>query len=722
MGERKIRLSILWHMHQPFYLNKVEGRFLLPWTRLHSFKDYLDMPLLAAEQEGICVNFNIVPSLIEQWGEWRAGSKDRVQELCARPVGDLSIPEREEYLALLFRAHPETMIAELPGYAALFLIWKQEGSSGFEAEDLTRLKYWFHLAWLDPLLREEEIPARYLADPSLMTEENWDDFDEYLNGFPTRILETYSRLHAEGKIELTVSPYAHPILPLLCDLNSAKEALPRIELPAEPFCHPEDARWQIREARQAAAEHLGCEPSGMWPSEGSLSSEVLELIQEEGFSWTVTDEQVLANSLTMPNLQLPERERAEHLYRPYHYSGVAGDIKLVFRDNILSDRIGFTYASWDPEDAVLDFMERLKRIWKAADNNEVMVTVALDGENCWEFYRHDGLPFLRLLYRSLAEAEWIDLDSISNHLERCESRNLKNLKAGSWIGGNFSIWIGQTEDNLAWQYLTRVRRDLIEFSDGVHPLTHAGISFDLRNAWHALFIAEGSDWNWWYGDDHNSADDAVFDTIFRSHLQSVYKALNKEIPDFLHKPIPISMAPKGELVPPGKSAIRLDGIESHYFEWQNAAYFYLGAQGTAMSPAQRLVDAVHLAFSDESFCLRIDFNKFRLEKSRPASLSIDFSGPCRKRFRLKLAGEEIVEAESLTDDIWQAKPTEAEFAWDRILEIAIPWAEFPVRSGQALHFTLTFIEEAGILEIVPAGFPLSFTMPDADYDLIMWKV
>ncbi|MBN2170716.1 MAG: hypothetical protein JW819_05290 [Candidatus Krumholzibacteriota bacterium] len=722
-----LRLAILWHMHQPFYLEPNEGRFAMPWVRLHSFKDYLDMPLLAGAQAGVSVNFNLVPSLMEQWEAWRRGCQDRVQELCELPVARLEPEERVELVGLLFRAHPQTMIAPLPEYAELHQRWQARGSESIRDPELVRLKYWFHLAWLDPLFREEPVPAGFLQDNQRLTEANWHEFRNYLDSFPDRLFDTYGRLHREGRIEVSVTPYFHPILPLLIDTDCAREARPEVDLPAERFRAPDDARWQLREARAAVHRWLDITPDGLWPAEGSVSEAALRIAAEEGFAWAATDEQVLANSLGLSNLNLPGPERAALLYRPLRRRFGDNALRLVFRDHFLSDRIGFAYASWDPEKAVDDFLGHLERIRREATQPEPLVTVILDGENCWEFYHQDGLPFLRLLYRRLAETEWLRLDTISRHLAETEAEDLERVRAGSWIDGSFSIWIGHPADNRSWDYLARARRDLLEHGGGAHPLAkgEGDLAPSLQSAWRSLFAAEGSDWNWWYGDDHNSLDDDTFDSLYRSHLQSVYRDLELEVPACLHEPIAVmgAAAAAGGMVPTGFSEVRVDGKVSHFYEWRNAACHVVAGTGGAMTRADRLVEAVWLAFGPGDCFLRVDLNTASPDAAALRRLSVNFKGPQPRRFRIALHEPGApLQAETEGPGGWDAVASGGRWAWKDILELAIPWPELPGRAGQEVSFDLTFLGETGILDVMPAGAPLVFALPDADYDRIMWKI
>ncbi len=719
----RLRLSLIWHMHQPFYLDPVEGSFSLPWVRLHSLKDYLDMPLLASAHEGSVVNFNLVPSLIEQWEAWEKGSQDRIQALCERPTSGLADAERGELCEWLFRAHPETMIAPFQEFASLHKRWQRGGAAAIGNEELIRLRYWFHLAWLDPLFREEALPAALLASPEKMTEEAWSEFSAYMDKFPSRLCDTYGRLHDEGRIEVSLTPFYHPILPLLIDHTSALETMPDVELPNETIAFPDDARWHLRSAKKAFRDQLKIDPMGVWPSEGSVSEAALAIMAEEGFAWAASDEQVLANSLGLPSLHLPSAERAALLYRPVCRRFGDAKINMVFRDHFLSDRIGFSYATWDPEAAVDDFMSHLDRIRCDAPQAEPLATVILDGENCWEYYRGDGREFLEQLYARLAETEWLDLGSVSRHISELPAEELDRVKAGSWIDANFSIWIGHRDDRRAWELLAGARRELVSHSDGKHPLRDEDMPPEIQRAWRALFAAEGSDWNWWYGDDHNSDDDAEFDRLYRSHLRAIYEGCGAEAPKDLYEPIPEAKGRRGGLVPIGLSDINIDGLETHYYEWSNAARWSVRGTGGAMTAVDLLLDKLHLAFCAKALCLRIDLDRAGSGYKHLTRLSLDFTGPFLHRFRFDLKSDGgLAVSEASDGERWLTRETAARHALGNLLEIEIPWSELPARAGQDLFFTLTFLGEAGILEVDPAGYPLVFSMPDPDYDRVMWRV
>jgi alpha-amylase/alpha-mannosidase (GH57 family) len=719
----QLRLAILWHMHQPFYLDPVEGRFALPWTRLHSLKDYLDMPL-AAIRPGQRVNFNLVPSLVQQWIAWRDGTRDRVEELCDRPPSALSSDERAELTEWLFRAHRETMIDAFPEYRELHRRQLADPNGGFDDAELTRLKFWFHLAWLDPSFRSESLPARLAAAPESMTEQAWPEFKAYLDGFASRLLECYPRLHEQGDIELSMSPFYHPILPLLIDSDCARSGQPGATLP-DTFRHPEDARWQLRESRRFARDTMGCEIDGLWPSEGSLSEPMLAMAAAEGYRWAASDEELLARSLGMSDLQLPMPRRSELLYRPYRFGMGENAIDLVFRDHFLSDRIGFSYASWDAEAAVDDFLHHLDRIRLGSRGREPLVSVILDGENCWEHYVGDGGLFLSILYEKLAETPWLNLDGIGRHLKAVESAPLDRVQAGSWIGANFSIWIGHSEDNRSWDALSRVREDLVAKTGGGPPEAVGEPDSPSGRAWRCLFAAEGSDWNWWYGDDHGSEDDLLFDRLYRAHLAGVYEALGEHVPEWLSERIARGKSRRDFLTPLGISKIRMDGKESSYFEWRNAACWRPGAEGGAMTRTDLLLEQLWLAFGEQALHLRLDLASGHPAVGELERVSLDIALPEPVRFRFVMhEGRQAAEAETRGGDTgrWSPRESAATSVKGKIMELRIPWSELPGRPGQVIQFTLTLLSKAGILEILPSASPLQFMRPDKDYDRVMWKV
>ncbi|MEW5995783.1 MAG: glycoside hydrolase family 57 protein, partial [Candidatus Zixiibacteriota bacterium] len=363
----------------------------------------------------------------------------------------------------------------------------------FSSEEIRDLQVWSNLAWIDPAFRREEPIRSLFAKERHFTEEDKQALLDWQLTLIGRVISTYRLLFEAGKIDISFTPYYHPILPLLCDTNSALEGLPRLTLPKTRFRHPEDAEWHIVEAKKLFEKLFGCDMKGMWPSEGSVSEDAAELMIKHGVLWTATDEEILYRSLEKSGMKGSRRS-------PHAVFEYGGKLKVFFRDRALSDRIGFVYSSWDADKAVADFIGHLKRVRSLLVDrlDTAVVPIILDGENAWEYFPNDGREFLQGLYRRLDEDPTLRTVTMTQAAESHTAYPLPALYAGSWINSNFRIWVGHPEDNAAWGLLSTARETLVAFEKD-HP------DYDPRKleaAWRQVYIAEGSDWCWWYGDEH----------------------------------------------------------------------------------------------------------------------------------------------------------------------------------------------------------------------------
>ncbi|MBI4609586.1 MAG: glycoside hydrolase [Candidatus Rokubacteria bacterium] len=594
-----LSVILLWHLHQPLYKDLVSGAYRLPWARLHGVGAYTTMAMVAAELPELPVTFNLVPSLLLQIEDYASGSgSDPWLELALKPAEELTPDEGRRLVRSFFLARPETMIFPHPRYRQLWQLRDSALRDATEARwpqsQLRDLQVWFHLAWTSPLIRAQHPVARALVAKG----EGFSEADklalltlhrELLGGLAAR----YRDLQDRGCAELSTSPFYHPILPLLCDLAVAREADPTAP-PAEAFAHPEDAREQIVRAIAFHADRFGRTPEGLWPSEGSVSEAVLRLTEESGLRWIATDEVLLWRSLERSGQPAPG------WLCPAVWEG-APQVAVFFRQHDLSDRIGFRYSRLPTEAAVGDLLGALHAIRNGlpARAEDAVVMVALDGENAWESYPEQGVPFLRALYRALTTDPNLRLVTPR---QRCAQRppglRLHRLHPGSWIDGTFRIWAGHAEDLAAWRLVSRARAALTCTSPSAQP-------DQLETAWQALFAAEGSDWNWWYGTDHTSGMDDVFDVLFRGHVATVYVKLGLDVPPDVLTPIASGSREQLFHLPPVASLDPcLDGRVTNFFEWQNAGMFVprQGALEAAVAPITRLF----YGFSLEGLCLRLD--------------------------------------------------------------------------------------------------------------------
>lgn len=543
MTEKPLYLVFLWHMHQPYYKDNLSGKCILPWVRLHGIKDYYDMAAILEEYPQIHQTFNFSSSLLEQIEDYPEGrTEDEHLKVSLKPASKLTIRDKEFILEYFFMAHWDNMIKVHPRYAELLERRGEEAGerekalNEFSVQDFRDLQVWFNLAWFDPFFKTRDETIKKLVEKNRnFTEADKRAILEKQMKVMAQILPIYRRLQDAGQIEVSVTPYYHPILPLLCDTDVALRAMPEASMPRNRFIHPEDAEAQIEMAVSYYQKHFGCPPKGMWPSEGSVSEAVVPMMAKRGIRWIATDEAILAN--TLKNSPGFHDFSFEVKFRPYRIQIGEHQIDCIFRDHTLSDLIGFQYWQWETEEAVADLMGRLHVIRKIVNNapGDHLVAIIMDGENAWEFYKNDGWDFLGLLYEKLSVDPGIKTVTVSEYLkEHPPAETLPRLFPGSWINNNFKIWIGHEEDNTAWDYLYAARQALVEFEQNSKGQADQKA---IEQAWQEIYIAEGSDWCWWYGEEHGSYNDREFDQLFRTHLMNVYRLIGREAPAYLAEPI-----------------------------------------------------------------------------------------------------------------------------------------------------------------------------------------
>ena len=553
-----LRVCFLWHQHQPNY--RLGSKSILPWVWLHATKDYLEMAQHIQQVPGMKATINLVPSLLKQLEDYISGRvDDPVLDCMRKPSETLTVDEKIFMLDHFFLAHEANMIRRSVRFSEHYDRTKQaprideRAVQLFDTQDFRDLAVHYALAWSGEFLRNAEPAATLVRKERGYTEEEKTALLAQLHAAVATIMPLHRELQKNGQLELTTSPYYHPILPLLCDTNSAKESMPGVPLPRSRYAHPDRAFEQLVRGREYATKEFGFIPAGCWPSEGSVSPEAAGLIAKAGFSWTATDEVILERALALQSRGTDHPELSK--YFPWNYQSPHGDVTFFFRDHGLSDSIGFDYRVWRTEDAVGDFLFRLQRIRNSileAHGEEGLrgaaVSIILDGENCWEGYSHNGFDFLSMLYHHLVDMPELLPSTMSEAIAATRDagiRRIEHIPSGSWIDGNFRIWIGKPEENAAWDALEHAKRLI----DAYHAKLGQVIAADresgeytrhieqLARASEELSIAEGSDWYWWYGDDHATLQKDAFDDLFRSHLRAIYALLDERVPDSLLLPI-----------------------------------------------------------------------------------------------------------------------------------------------------------------------------------------
>ncbi|NWF66871.1 MAG: glycoside hydrolase [Campylobacterales bacterium] len=583
----KVYLSFLWHMHQPYYKDDITGEFKMPWVYLHAIKDYFDMPNYLSSYPNIKATFNLVPSLLIQLKEYESiDVDDKLIKLLKKDVDLLLNDEKEFLINFLFSSNEKNQIARLPYYQ--YLLNKKSTTLDksiidiFNKQELLDLQILFLLSWCGEYLRVNSNVVKSLINQgSNFTHHQKIELLIELSNFIKIIVPYYITLHKSKKIEISATPFYHPIVPILIDINSAIDAGMRCALPKIGTTFKDDASLHIKNAIDYFKNSLDIDIKGFWPSEGSVSFESVSLFKKEGLNWCLSDQDILFKTLKSYD--------KTNLYKPYSIKTEYGNIHMAFRDKELSDLIGFVYSNWNESDAVVNFISKLQDIYQKY-GGDIVIPIILDGENAWEYYRNNAKPFFDELYLKLSKLDWCECVTFSEVFEKLTSVEINSIKSGSWINGDFSIWVGHSEDNLAWELLSLTKKDFEKYKDTVSEDTQIKIEKELM-------IAEGSDWFWWYGDDHYTYFAKEFDELFRTHLINVYKLLNIQIPKELLIPINSATTLKQFHIRP-KNYISpvIDGKRTNIFEWMGAGKIDLNREFSSMDSSSFFVDEIYYGF------------------------------------------------------------------------------------------------------------------------------
>ena len=756
------RVALLWHMHQPYYEDLVTREHILPWVRLHALKDYYGMVALLDEFPDVRLTFNLVPSLLVQLEAFAAGrARDRYLELGLKAADALTGDERVFILQNFFHAQRQRMIDIYPRYAELLarrgavatVEQAQAAARGFDVDDFRDLQVWQKLAWIDPYYMDADSGDARVRNLVEQGRQFSEDDKLALRGVEleilNRVIPAYRAAASSGRVELSTSPFYHPILPLLCDTDIYLRTHPESRMPRHRFMHPEDAREQLERAAACHERLFGRRPVGLWPSEGSVSDAMAPLVAGAGFTWMATDELILARTLGTHFARDADGQvdQPERLYVPYRLDveGAAGSVACLFRDHALSDQIGFAYAGWPAEAAADDFVSRLadagRRFTERTGGGEATIPIILDGENAWEHFEGGGRPFLRALYARLsghpelttvtmAEACGGDggrLDTIST---------ISTIFPGSWIDANFYIWIGHADDRRAWDQLADARA-LLDTVSSAAGVAGGADATTLARAREEVLIAEGSDWFWWYGDDHSSDHDLEFDDLFRRHLRNVYRLLEKPIPDELFvSNISAGALPVPETAPVGLLTPVIDGEETSYFEWVGAGTLELRDVAGAMHQADRaasILTMLWFAFDQERFYLRADATRPLGELlAEGYDVSVTFLQPEGVRLLVRQGTKEdegrgghcsaALSGPRNVGHLTRPGSTPVQAAAGTVLELAIPLVDLGCAPGAPVAFFVALVDPGDQeVERHPPFRPIETAVPDAWFEARNWN-
>ena len=695
----------------------------MPWVRLHAVKDYLDMALWAKKFEKLKLNFNFVPVLIDSiidYGENEA--HDIHSRMTVAPTENLNNEDKLFILTNFFDANYQTMILPNPEYHRLYQVVQAAGTDDVSVltdQEYSDLMALFNLAWMDPSYKTTNADLKRLVKKGKnYTLEDRKLIIEIQREIIRKIIPSIKKLVEKNKIEITTSPYFHPILPILLDYkNIKKNASPDDELLS--LKTELDAKLQTKMALDRIEEVFGKRPRGVWPSEQCVNGKTLEMLSNLGVEWSISDEGILANSI---NFEF-EHDFKGYLKEPYHllktyqYKTKTSDIKMIFRDSTIPNLISFEYQNHNPFTTAGDLYDRIKVLQSkilSSPDKEHLLTIALDGENCWENYLEDGASFLKALYTLITEDESLETVLISEYLDKAkENKVLNKISSGSWINRNFKLWVDEPVKDLAWAYLRRVRHDFSEY------VKREPLNPNIEIARRELFIAEGSDWFWWYGEPNDSGRDNIFDFLFRTHLKNIYRCLGLDTPKYLDFPLSNLSTSKPSKYPLSLITPAIDGkfITREDDIWNSAGCIDI-PDGPVLRES-KLFDNIRFGNDEENFYLKLHMNKYirenadltkrtyqmyiylrkagnkqalapvrlinKTENIAPVSLE-KFHNEIQIAIRNdKLQLLRLIKA--VPGDMWVLEQSKKiETAYDEVLDVKIPFELLEIKAGETLEF------------------------------------
>lgn len=703
-------------MHQPVYQLTPTGDYLMPWVRLHAVKDYLDMVLILEKFPKIKLNFNLVPVLLDSLIDYGENDlHDIHSRLTITDVEDLTADDKEFIINNFFDANFHSMILPSEEYNRLYQKYQlnpENDINMFSNQEYSDLMALFNLAWFDPIYKNiyPELKKLIKKGKDYTTEDRIKIID-IQRDIIRKIIPTYKKFSDEGRIEITTSPYYHPILPILLDIKSIKKSSEN-DLPTNLKMEL-DAKMQTEMALDRMENIFGKRPRGIWPSEHCISSKELGLLKELGVDWTISDEGILSNSINFEFV----RDFRGYLEDPYHllksYKYKDDGVNIIFRDSVIPNLIGFEYPNHPAESAANDLYDRIKvaqsKLLSSPDGNH-LITIAMDGENCWENYTADGSTFLSTIYSLIENDPSLETVLISDYLDKDIQKPLNKISSGSWVNRNFKLWIDEPLKNLAWTYLKQVRDDFSAYVKQ-NPLNP-----NIEAARRELFICEGSDWFWWYGEPNDSGRDNIFDYIFREHLKNIYLFLGLEVPQYLDTPL-LSAITKPSRYPKGEFTPVMDGKEKDDENWLNAGCIKI-PDGPVLKE-DKFYDKICFGYDKDNLYLRFYINEYLKDtpsmskrvnqmyvymrnQSRKQSLSpiriIQKTESLLPISKEKFHNEmqiSIYDGEinlvrlvkAIPNNLWAVTSSkEIKAVYDKVVDISIPFENLGVEPGEVLEF------------------------------------
>ncbi|MFZ5807195.1 MAG: glycoside hydrolase family 57 protein [Verrucomicrobiota bacterium] len=712
-----LNITLLWHMHQPYYVNPLTKTAMMPWVRLHCVRGYLDMIDVVRRYQNLRVNFNFTPVLVLQITELAEKKIDDLWEQWSRkPADELTDEEKARILENFFKINWENLINPFPRYLQLLefrgrqydLSSLKESIAHFTAQDYRDLQTWYNLAWCG-FSAQKRFPelAEFKKKGSNFTEAEKNRVLDIHHEIVSLVLKLYREAQEQNQIEITTTPFFHPIMPLVYDTDIAKRCMPAAKLPPR-FQAPEDVKAHLKLAQEQHEKVFGRRARGMWPSEGSVCPEIVPLMREAGIEYFCADEGILFRSLN------DEGKNVDHLelFQAWHTEYDGAHVKILFRERPLSDYIGFNASRTSPEEASDYLVHHFENIENAAHHAHNALCVALDGENCWEAFPDGGESFLCQFYEKILRSSKLTSRRLGDYFDEAHNNpHLSKIYSGSWINSDFDIWIGDPEENQGWEWLGRTRSFLVSQQN-----TGKFSEETLQRAWKEIYAAEGSDWFWWYGPDFQTDCDFLFDELFRTHLQNVYRALKIDPPEYLEVPICLPSF----TTPITQPFDYIDPIlgEASYYDWMGAGRFDVTQQQTAMFQSDRIARQILYGFNEEKFFFRLD-----TQNHLPEKIVVYFYQPHTVRIVIDVKESQAYLEQSFDAVHFQKTTTPVELKIKDALEMSVPHQALGWdMQGKNATFMVQIFEGATEKERYPERGLIEFPTPSPQFKLKNWFV
>lgn len=747
---KKLNIAFIWHFHQPVYQENFSEDFLMPWVRLHSSKDYYDMLWRLEDFKNIRLNFNISPILTESIERYLKGSHDVHSRLLISDVNNLNIEDKNFILQHFFDANYTNMILKRPYYASLYnKRYSKDNISpeAFDNQEYADIMANFTLCWIDKRFTKIFPNLKNL----LSKEKNYtlEDRKEIFNiqlEIMKKLPDLYKKFQKQNRIEISTNPFYHPILPLLIDINEDRYQYLE-NLPEKSSLMEEDAKEQTRKALDKFETFFGKRPAGVWLPEQCISRKAVNLLSDLGVRWTVADEGILANSIHKEFTRDFEGNLEDPFDLCLNYKLKDGsNTNIIFADSFFANLVGFGYGNYEGEIAANDFYEKIKTIQNKLEGSpkeEHLLTIAMDGENCWESYANDGEEFLNTLYSLIENDSSLETVLVGEFLEKSEPTPLEHLSSGSWINRNFDLWIGEPAKNVAWLYLDKTRTTLEKakerlFEEAKNPRAKKAAEELIEKAKQEIFIAEGSDWFWWYGEPNESGNDHIFDYLFRSHLKNVYKIIGEPHPAYLDVPL-ISIVGKPVREPKNMISPIIDGVSDESVDnWSDAGYIFLPDSPTFS--AGKTIKGIYFGNDETNLYFKFELNKknitntkhflrnqiyiyFRTENQdvlspvRTISKTENIFPIIENQFthEIKFSFNEIEMmpislAKAMFGGLWISKLLKkANYAYKDTIEVSISFDDLNIEPGETVEFCIIAAANGILNEVYPQDILLTLT-------------